>query len=157
MVVILILPSSSEQTPPPSSSIIGCDQFPLNGARIINNNHHVYRNRNRTTAPKRIRFQTNPISHYSSATAAATAPDTGAYTTTTATATTTTTTATTSKTSFVMWLVLIYPIFIHRSKSMVMPNQLPRKVSPFIISSFFTSHDFPNGMAFDCFHQWCSN
>lgn len=95
MVVILILPSSSEQTPPPSSSIIGCDQFPLNGARIINNNHHVYRNRNRTTAPKRIRFQTNPVTHYS-ATAAA-APDTGAYTTTTATATTTTTTATTSK------------------------------------------------------------
>lgn len=61
MVVILILPSSSsEQTPPPlSSSINGCDQYRLNGARIINKNHHEYRNQNST--PKRIKFQTDPI------------------------------------------------------------------------------------------------
>lgn len=62
MVVILILPSS-EQTPPPSSSINGCDQFRLNGARIISNNRHEYRNRTSNT-PKRITFQIEPISHH---------------------------------------------------------------------------------------------
>lgn len=79
MVVILILPSS-EQTPPPSSSINGCDQFRLNGARIINNNHEY---RNRTSTPKRIKFQIDTINHRSS-------PQTGATYTTTASATTAT-------------------------------------------------------------------
>lgn len=85
MVVILILPSSSEQTPPPSSSstVNGCDQFRLNGAHIINNNnnnHHGYRNRNRTSAPKRITFQTDTINQRS-------APGTESFTTAATTAT----------------------------------------------------------------------
>lgn len=65
MVVILILPSSSEQTPPPSSTVNGCDQFHLNGPHIINNNHHEYRNRNRTSAPKRITFKIDTINQHS--------------------------------------------------------------------------------------------
>lgn len=73
MVVILILPSSSEQTPPPSLSINGCDQYRLNGARIINNNHQHHEYRNRTSTPKRIKFQIDPINHHS-------APVSGGYT-----------------------------------------------------------------------------
>lgn len=71
MVVILILPSSSE--PPQSSSINGCDQYRLNGARIINNNHQHHEYRNRTSTPKRIEFQIDPINHHS-------APVSGVYT-----------------------------------------------------------------------------
>lgn len=96
MVVILILPSSNEQqhAPPPSTSINGCDQFRSNGAHIISNNnnhnHHAHQhqanhNRKRTSAPKRITFQTDAIdgSHSSAI------PSAAAYTATT--------TATTSK------------------------------------------------------------